>query len=911
LEKFQIKSHLQTLNLKLNTKMTEYIKTFSIVYKCMKVNPVMKSTLTFLLIVAACSFNLLNGQEIYDYEKRETYTIANVNIIGGANRDKNAIKSMTGLREGEEIEIPGSSITKAMKALLRLRLFDDVQIYVDSIKEENLYLTLVLVDKPTLSRYFFTGVKNSAHEDLNEVVKKIMTKESIVTDDQKELAKVKLEEHYINKGKLDTEVTIIESIDTARQNNSIILEFAIDQKTKVKIQEITFENNTNFSDKKLRKKLKSTKQKGTLFKKSKYVEKDYEEDKDKLIAFYNEKGYKNARIIKDSIWRNAEGNLMINFVMDEGNIFKYKDITWKGNTVYSEDQLNRILGILPGDIYNPKLLEQRLRFSQDGRDVSSLYLDDGYLSFNVDPVETAIFNDSIVIQMSIYEGPQFTIGDVEIKGNDRTHDHVIRRTVRTLPGEKFSRSKIIRSQREIINLGYFNQENMDIATPVNEAAGTVDVIYSLEEKSSDQLELSAGYGGFSGLIGTLGVTFNNFSLTNIKDRKTWSPLPQGDGQKFSVRVQSNSRFFRSMNASFTEPWLGGKKPQSLTVGAFQTVQDFTINNQGKFGIFRAFAGLGRQLKWPDDYFSSSTQLIFEKITLADYNVFQQGFSVLENGVLTPIRNGGFNNISINQTISRSSVNDPLYPRSGSTITLSMQFTPPYSLIKKRADYQLTEQEKGEIITRLNEEFGPADPPTSADIESEFNSIRLANNYKFLEYHKWKFNADFYFNLIGKLVMKAQAKMGFLGYYNRDLPVSPFERFQLGGSGLNNQNFALQGREIISMRGYNENTDFPINNRGAATIYDKFTLELRYPVSLNPTSTIYFTTFAQGGNAWSRFKDFNPFQMKRAAGVGLRVFLPMFGLLGFDYGIGFDKDLPPNYKLKDLGQFNIVIGFEPE
>ncbi|HMP32077.1 MAG TPA: POTRA domain-containing protein, partial [Saprospiraceae bacterium] len=437
-------------------------------------------------------------------------------------------------------------------------------------------------------------------------------------------------EYFIKKGKLDTEVTIKESLDSARQNNSIILEFAIDQKTKVKIQEIVFENNINFSDKKLKKKLKSTKQKGTLFKKSKFVEKDYEEDKDKLIAFYNEKGDKNARILKDSIWRNDEGNLMIKFVIEEGNIFRYKDITWKGNTVYSDDQLNRILGILPGDIYNPKLLEQRLRFSQDGRDVSSLYLDDGYLSFNCDPVETAIINDSIIIQMSIYEGPQFTIGDVEIKGNDRTHDHVIRRTVRTLPGEKFSRSKIIRSQREIINLGYFNQENMDIATPVNEAAGTVDVVYSLEEKSSDQLELSAGYGGFSGLIGTLGVTFNNFSLRNVKDRSTWSPLPQGDGQKLSVRVQSNSRFFRSMNASFTEPWLGGKKPQSLTVGAFQTVQDFTINNQGKFGIFRAFAGLGRQLKWPDDYFSSSTQLIFEKITLADYNVFQQGFSVLEN-----------------------------------------------------------------------------------------------------------------------------------------------------------------------------------------------------------------------------------------------------------------------------------------
>jgi outer membrane protein insertion porin family len=366
-----------------------------------------------------------------------------------------------------------------------------------------------------------------------------------------------------------------------------------------------------------------------------------------------------------------------------------------------------------------------------------------------------------------------------------------------------------------------------------------------------------------------------------------------------------------MNVSFTEPWLGGKKPQSLTVGASTTVQDFTIYNQGKFNIVRLFAGLGRQLKWPDDYFSSSTTLNLENIGLSEYNVTQGSFAVTENGRQYLIRNGNFRNFSLTQTFSRSSVSDPLFPRGGSTITLSGQVTLPYSLLKKRQEYVLNEDEKSKIVKRLTEEFGPADPPTDDDIESEFNSVRLSNNYKWLEYHKWKFNADFYFNLVNKLVLKAQAKMGFLGYYNKNLATSPFERFQLGGSGLNNQNFALQGREIISMRGYNENTDFPINNRGGATIYDKFTLELRYPLSLNPTSTIYFTSFLQGGNAWSSFKEFNPFQMKRSAGVGLRVFLPMFGLLGFDYGFGFDKDLPKGASLKERGQFNIIIGFEPE
>lgn len=877
----------------------------------LKMHISLRIPLVVSLLVWVVSLNAqFSNTNIYDYENRQTYEIGGVNIEGAVTRDKNVIKSITGLREGEKINIPGPDMQKAMSALLKLRLFEDVQIYVDSIVNDQIvFLTLKMVDKPTLSRYYFTGIKSTSQEELNDIVKEVLTKETIVTDDEKDLAKQKLEEFYIKKGKLDAHVDVYETRDTAR-SNSVILQFDVKPNDRVRIDDIVFVGNNEISDKKLAKKLKETKKAGTLFKKSKFVEKDYEDDKDKVIAYYQEKGYKNARIVSDSIWRNEDGRVVIQLRIDEGSVFYYRDISWKGNTIYTPEQLNAILGIVPGDVYNPKLLEERLRFSQDGRDISSLYLDDGYLSFNIDPVETAIVGDSIAIEMRIYEGPQFTIGDVVIKGNDRTHDNVIRRTVRTRPGAKFSRSDIIRSNREIIALGYFNQENLDIQTPVNEAAGTVDIEYTVEEKPSDQLELSAGYGGTSGLIGTLGVTFNNFSLKNVKDRSTWSPLPQGDGQKLSVRIQSNSRFFKSYNFSFTEPWLGGNKPNSLTVGFVASAFDYSLLGSGSFKILKGFAGLGRQLKWPDDFFSSSTTLNIENIELDNYQTGNIG--VVEDGKLFRITNGSFKNFSINQTFVRSSVSDPLFPRSGSTISLTMQFTPPYSIFRKKTDFINVSDEKIAEITRgLTEEYGPADPPTDAEIESAVQSYRLANKFRWLEYHKWKFNSEFYFNLFDKLVLKAQAKIGVLGYYNKDVGAPPFERFLLGGDGLSNQNNFITGQDIISLRGYTADTDFPINDRGGATIYDKFTLELRYPISLNPSSTIFVTSFVQGGNSWGRFRDFNPFDVKRSAGMGLRVFLPMFGLLGFDYGFGFDKVVPADATWKDYGRFSVVIGFEPE
>jgi outer membrane protein insertion porin family len=462
-------------------------------------------------------------------------------------------------------------------------------------------------------------------------------------------------------------------------------------------------------------------------------------------------------------------------------------------------------------------------------------------------------------------------------------------------------------------LGYFNPETLDINPQVNQERGTVDVTYTVEERPSDQLELSAGYGGFSGLIGTLGVTFNNFSIANIKDRSTWSPLPQGDGQKLSLRAQSNSRFFRSFNFSFTEPWLGGNKPNSFTLGAVSSSFDYSTLGQGKLGITRGFIGLGSQLRWPDDFFASNTTLNLEFITLENYrrsptNSGGGGFGVeLPNGRFIGITDADTKNFSIRQVIARSSVSDPLYPRSGSKVSLSLQFTPPYSLFRKDNFWKLSDLEKEQVIGDLTEEYGPIDPPSAIDVENEISRRENARKFEWLEYHKWRFDAEWYFNVFSKFVMTASIKMGLIGFYDENIGLSPFERFELGGDGLSNQNVGIVGRDIIALRGY-EVSDISQNARGGATIFDKFTLELRYPLSLNPNSTIYLTGFMQGGNAWGRFKDFNPFEMRRSVGFGMRVFLPMFGLLGFDYGFGIDKELTGN---NGYGKFNIVLGFEPD
>lgn len=868
----------------------------------------LKNALLLLIILISAGLRLSaqsDTLDIIDYAERQEYEIGGITIEGAETRDRNAIKSIAGFIEGDKITIPGSDIPKAIKALMRLKLFEDVQIIQEGIDGNVIFLKIILVERPTLARFSYKGVKRSHHDDLNDIVRTILNKGGIVTDAQKDLAKAKIKDHYLDRGRYDAKVTI-EEYDDELTPNAVRLVFNIDEGDRVKVDDITFSGNEVESDRKLRKKMKNTKRKCTWFRKSKLIEDEYEEDKEAIISFYNNMGFRDARIVEDSIWRVEEtGNVRIHLDIVEGSRYYFRNIAWKGNSLYTDEQLSNILGINKGDPYNPEMLQSRLSYSLDGRDVSTLYMDDGYLFFQVDPVEIAVENDSIDIEMRIFEGPQAVIDRVTIAGNDRTNEHVIRRELRTRPGQKFSRSDIIRSQREIINLGYFNPEALGINTPVNPERGTVDIEYTVEERPADQLELSAGYGGYSGLIGTLGVTFNNFSIANIKDRKTWNPLPQGDGQKLSLRLQSNSRFFRSFNFTFTEPWLGGKRPNSLTVGAVHSSIDYSTVGRGQLSITRAFAGLGTQLKWPDDFFSTSTTLNLERINLTNYNDFD--FSVLEQGRRVYITDGSFNNFSVTQALTRSSISDPLYPRRGSRVSLSLQLTPPWSLIRGEESTEITDDEVADLVQQLREERGPGYPPTQGDIENLVNSARNAKKFKWLEYHKWKFDTEWYFNLVDKLVFKAEAKMGFLGGYRESLGAPPFERFSLGGDGLSNANNQLTGVDIISLRGY-ETTD--INGNNPATIYDKFTLELRYPLSLNPNSTIYVKTFLQGGNAWSSFRDFRPYDMKKSVGVGMRVFLPMFGLLGFDYGIGFDQNIPGG-SLSDYAKFNIVLGFEPE
>jgi outer membrane protein insertion porin family len=834
---------------------------------------------SLLALAAAPAQSNIDTLPIINYDNSRDFEIGGIKVIGANYADDNAIISIAGMQVGDKIRIPGPLIQKAIKSLWKLRLFTDVQIRQEKTIGDIVFLEIIVQERPRFSRHSFEGIKKGYHEDLNKEINKFLLKGGIVTENVKVNAREAIEQFFIGKGFLDARARVIEYPDTTRVN-SVRLVFDVDRGDRVKIHEIIFEGNEAVKDKKLRKKMKETKPKGRIFSSSKFIKNDYEDDKEKVIAFYNTLGYRDARIASDSIWRNEDGGLMLKLNINEGNQYYFRNITWKGNSIYSTQTLTEVLGIEKGEIYNQELLETRLRFSQDGRDVSTLYMDNGYLFFQVDPAEVAVVGDSIDLEIRIFEGPQATIDKVVIKGNDRTHEHVIRRELRTRPGQKFSRSDIIRSQREIINLGYFNPEALGINTPVNPQRGTVDIEYTVEEKPSDQLELSAGWGGLQGIIGTLGVSFNNFSVRNIFNKEAWRPLPQGDGQRLSLRAQTNGDFFQSYNASFTEPWLGGKKPTSLSVAGFLNRFGFgRRNTEGyqSFSIKQLSVSLGTRLKWPDDNFITSTALNIQTLSL---NNWQREVFRSDAGEI--VQRGNFNNFSLRQTIARSTVNDPIFPLEGSRISLSLQVTPPYSLFNPGRDY--------------------ANEPAEV-------------RFRYLEYHKWRFDADWYTAIVGKLVLKAQAKVGLLGFFNREIGAAPFERFQIGGDGLNNQQFGFLGFDIISMRGYDiqdfEANRAPVGSGASPTpLFEKFTLELRYPLSLAPSSTIYVMAFAQGGNAWREFRDFNPFDLKRSAGMGLRVFLPMFGVLGFDYGIGFDKP-GAERTLKGLGTFNIVLGFEPE
>ncbi|MCC6634217.1 MAG: BamA/TamA family outer membrane protein [Chitinophagaceae bacterium] len=907
----------------------------------------------FLLFLTAFSTAQLSAQQnnkdttitsvdadlinLFNQKKPQKYKIAGITVVGNNYFDETLLVSISGLNIGDEIIIPGGdNFAKAIQKLWAQNYFSDVAIYVSKLVDKSIWLEIHVTERPRLARFTFVGIKKSDKEDL--IGKTGLVPNRIVTENMKKNAEDAIIKFYAEKSYRNVTVTIDEKKDSII-NNAIELVFHINKGNKVKVNNIDFANVT-LDPLKLKKQLKDTKEKSRFtIKKSddksafsgitKYTFKDYlnengfltysktkklldpyirfkflssakfndkkfNGDIEKLLEYYNTNGYRDAVINKEDIkiLPNAKGDLNISIKVNEGKKYYFGNIAWRGNTKYSDSVLTSILGIKKGDVYNLETLKKGLgiQLSPEGGDVSGLYMDDGYLFFRTEPIETAVYNDTIDYLIRVTEGPEATIKDVNITGNNRTKEHVIRREIRTIPGEKFRRSDLIRSQREIAQLNFFNQEKIGINPRPNPEDGTVDIDYSLEEKSSDQLELSAGWGGGIGLTGTVGVSFNNFSIKNIFKKQAWDPLPMGDGQKLSLRVQSNGRAFRSYNFSFTEPWLGGKKRNAFTISVFDTkfsnaydplTGTYTSNaaNKSYIKTSGASVSLAKQLKWPDDYFSLSIGLSFSRYKLKNYYIDQVN--------LPGFNNGFSNNLSLKFALQRSSVDNPLFPRQGSNFLASLQLTPPYSLFDKT------------IVTSVNP-------------------------YQWVEYHKWRFNSEWYVPLtkaVGpeknkQLVLKAAAKFGFIGKYNNKLKVSPFERFQLGDAGLSNQ-FALLGYDIIAQRGYpvyqTSNPKVNPDQQGASeyfTIFNKYVLELRYPLSLNPSSTIYALGFFEAANGWFSMKDYNPFQLRRSVGIGMRFYLPMFGLLGFDYGIGLDR-ITPNGKLKDAAKFTFMLGFEPE
>lgn len=866
-------------------------------------------------------------QQEIDYANPKEYEIGGITVSGTELLDQNALIQLSGLKVGEKITIPGDATAEAIRKLWKQKLFSEIEISAIKIQGNIIFLDLKIKEQPRMSRFSFEGVKKSEADNLREKIN--LYKEKIVTQNLLKTTETTVKEYFVDKGFLNAEVNVTQKTDTAFRDHVALL-IDVKKNKKVRITEIVINGNEEFSEAKIKRAMKETKEKGIfhpfdnfemfaytslkdilllridslishsylhfknrlrlrIFKQSKFMDENYEKDKEEIIAKYNDKGFRDAKIIQDTVYKSGESAIGISITINEGKKYYFRNITWVGNTKYSAKVLSDILGIEKGNVYSQSKLEKRLYMNPDGRDVSSLYMDDGYLFFQLTPVETTVSDDSIDLEIRIYEGQQATINKILVTGNTKTNDHVIIREIRTKPGQLFSRADIIRTQRELAQLGYFDQEKLNVTPHPNPTDGTVDIEYIVEEKPSDQIELSGGWGG-GRVVGTLGVSFSNFSTRNILKKDSWSPLPSGDGQRLSLRGQTNGLYYQSYNISFTEPWLGGRKPNSFSIAAWHSIQSNGVTKvlkkssdtktfwepdsilEGKkvsnplrqdIQITGVSLSLGKRLTRPDDYFTLMQELSYQKYRMHQW--FQFIFPDGESNV-----------IFYKVTLSRNSIDAPIYPRSGSQLSASLQLTPPYSFINSQF---------------LNK-------------DTDYSLLPAADRYKFAEYHKWKFTAQWYNKLVGDLVLSTKVGYGFLGYYNKQIGEAPFEHFYLGGSGLTG--YALDGREIIALRGYDDQSVSP---RTGGTIISKYTMELRYPLSLNPSATIYGLTFLEAGSTWNRFKDFNPFAVQRSAGAGVRIFLPMFGMLGLDWGYRFDdttnKFLRPQ---SQKSQVHFTIGF---
>jgi outer membrane protein insertion porin family len=861
-----------------------------------------RTLITSIFLLFFFTINAQVTDEGIDYTNPKEYSIVKLTFSGTYFIDTSICKLVTGLYVGDKIDIPGTKITKAIQNLWKQGLFDNIRITAPLIDGDKIWLDFFLIEHPRLSAQplFSSNIKKGDVDNLRE--KMNLNRGDVINQNVIMKCTDIIKKYYIEKGFLNVDVKIKEKVDSADNRYTSKLFVEINKNKRVKINKINIYGNDNISDQTFKHKFKKTKERSVfkpfdgadtllfqsvkqifihdsteilddiidhfskkvvirLFKGAKYLEEDYNTDKQVIVEKYNELGYRDARILYDSVYRVGDKYVNIDIIIDEGEKYYFRNINWVGNSKYSSEELGSILKVNKGDVYNQKLMETNLNFNPNGFDVSSLYMDNGYLFFSVTPVEVAIVNDSIDIEIRVNEGKQAYINKVSVRGNTKTNDHVVIREMRTKPGQLFSRADVIRTTRELAQLRYFDAEKIRPDIQPNPVDGTVDIEYVVEETSSDQLELSGGW-GMGRIIGTLGVSFNNFSTRNFFKKDAWRPLPTGDGQKLSVRAQSNGIYYQAYNASFTEPWLGGKKPNAFSISGFYSVQTNGVSRDDpeRQAIYIAGGtlGLGKRLQWPDDYFTLYQEISYKNYKLENY---YSSFS---------FSNGTSNELSYGITLARNSLDQPIYPRMGSEIMISLNLTPPYSLFSSK----------------------------------DYSTLPDAEKYKWIEFHKWKFFASWYTKLAGNLVLMARTKFGFLGLYNRALGVAPFERFYVGGDGLSG--FSLDGREVIGLRGYTNNSITPVGDAGyvGGTIFTKYTAELRYPISLNPMATVFVAGFLEGGNAWENFHEFNPFNIYRSAGVGIRVYLPMFGLLGLDWGYGFDPI--PNSPGANGSQFHFSI-----
>lgn len=838
----------------------------------------------------------LTAQDI-DLSNPKKYCIKDITISGNKYLDPIGLISVSGLAVGDTITVPGDDVTKPIRKLWDQGLFSDVKVTATKIEGENIYLDIFVQERPRISGITFQGIRKGETEDLKELLK--LRVGGQITESILENSVRIIKKHYYEKGRLNTQVDVIQKNDTVIANG-VKITFDIKKNSKVKIREIAFEGNNVYKDSRLRRVLKKTHRRDfNIFKASKYIESDYIEDKQNLIAFYNEHGYRDAIILKDSIYKINDKRIGIKLKVSEGSQYHIRNIQWLGNTKMSSVALDLILGMKKGDVYDKSLLDKRL--FTDENSIATIYMDDGYLFFQLDPVESNIEKDSVSLEMRIYEGDQATVNQITIVGNTKTNEHVARRELWSKPGDLFSKSDIQRSVRQLSQLGHFDPEKLDCKPFPNPANGTVDLKYVLEEKANDQFELSGGWGA-NMFVGTAGIRFANFSIRRIFDKGSWRPVPSGDGQSLSLKASTNGSYYKSFSISFTDPWFGGKKPTSFSVSLYHSIQNnATYAYQASSEYFKVTGGsvgIGTRLKWPDDYFT-----LYHEVSIQNYLLrnWSSGYFLFTDGQS--------NNFSYKITLGRNSTDQIIYPRTGSNFSLSVQLTPPYSMFKGNNFWVYSASKANALETKYIAYYKKNNTSYTEEDASDYAKDRvsqdqIADKYKWIEYHKWTGRAQWYMALVQNLVLYTNAQFGALGYYSKNLGFSPFESFDIGGDGMSGYN--LYGRETIGLRGYLNSSLTPlVGGVREGNIYDKYTMELRYPISLKPQAAIYLLTFVEAGNAWSNFDEVNPFNVYRSAGVGVRMFLPMLGMLGIDWGYGFDN--VPNNSSANKGQFHFVIG----